>query len=159
MKIAALAAVFLLAVACGDQTEDPGGHQHDPGAGHAGVSTAGFGTAAHPVDADRTEKVEVVEPLKFEPTSLRVEVDETITFELSNTGNTDHEFVLGDAAYQDGHGSEMGGMEHSEGNGVFLARGASGSVTWTFTEPGELLFACHVDGHYKAGMFGRIIVR
>lgn len=157
MKIGVLILVLLFASACGN---DPaGGHQHGAG-GHAdAASTAGFGSAGDASDADRTIEVAAVDPLKFQPASLEVELGETVTFEVRNEGSTDHEFVLGDAAYQEAHGPQMGAMEHSEGNGIFLEPGASDTVTWTFDEAGEVLFACHVDGHFEAGMFGRIRVR
>ena len=156
MKLAALLLVLLLSTACGG---DEPSHQHGPGA-HAGAGgTSAFGSAGDPSEADRTIEVAAVDPLKFQPPALKVEQGETVTFEVSNDGSTDHEFVLGDAAYQQGHGAQMGGMGHSEGNGVFLSPGDSDSVTWTFDQPGEVLFACHVNGHFEAGMFGRIQVR
>ena len=158
MKLALISISLVVLVSCGGG-EDPGGHDH-AGGGHAGgESTASFGQAGDPGEADRTIEVSAVDPLKFEPTALQVEQGETITFEVRNEGSTEHEFVLGDAAYQESHGDQMGEMEHEEGNGVFLEQGASDSLTWTFDKPGEVLFACHVNGHFKAGMFGRIEVR
>jgi uncharacterized cupredoxin-like copper-binding protein len=32
------------------------------------------------------------------------------------------------------------------------------SLTYTFDGPGAYAFACHVDGHYEAGMRGTITV-
>ncbi|MDP1715729.1 MAG: hypothetical protein Q8L41_13390 [Anaerolineales bacterium] len=43
-----------------------------------------------------------------------------------------------------------------------LPLGATVSFDYTFTEPasaGSLEFACHVEGHYEAGMKQSIIVR
>ena len=39
-----------------------------------------------------------------------------------------------------------------------LDPGETAETTVTFDEPGELLFACHVDDHYEGGMVGTISV-
>ena len=151
-------ALMLIMAACGDDPSGAaGGHQHAAGESHA--PAAGFGTTGDAGDADRTVQVQAVDQLRFDPAVLEVEAGETVTFEVTNAGSIEHEFVLGDAAYQKSHGSTMGDMEHADGNGVFLERGVSDSLTWTFDEPGEVLFACHVNGHFEAGMVGRIEVR
>ena len=31
-------------------------------------------------------------------------------------------------------------------------RGETAELEWTFTEPGRYQFACHVPGHFEAGM-------
>lgn len=148
-------------VACGGGPSGggtAGGHDHGGGdAPH--MSTEAFGSAGDPDETDRTVAVATLDSLEFDPEELEVEVGDTVTFEVTNEGSTDHEFVIGDAAYQRAHGPAMEGMEHDDGNGVFLEPGADGTVTWTFTEPGEVLYACHVNGHYEAGMVGRIDVR
>jgi uncharacterized cupredoxin-like copper-binding protein len=50
-------------------------------------------------------------------------------------------------------------MEHAEPYMTDVAPGARGEIGWTFTQPGEYVYACLVPGHYEAGMVGRIIVR
>jgi uncharacterized cupredoxin-like copper-binding protein len=35
---------------------------------------------------------------------------------------------------------------------------ATRSLTYTFNGPGPFAFACHVPGHYEAGMAGTIAV-
>ncbi|MGH2807660.1 MAG: cupredoxin domain-containing protein, partial [Actinomycetota bacterium] len=111
-----------------------------------------------PADADRTVEVVATEDLKFDPPALEVTDGETITFEVTNDTSIPHEFVLGDEAYQDSHEAAMAeGMDH-EDNGVSLEPGATEEVTWTFSEAGEVLYACHVAGHYDAGMKGTVTV-
>lgn len=149
--------LVLLTVSCGDSS---GGHQHDGGGGGAAhVPAEGFGTAGDPDEADQTVEVSAMDALEFAPDEVEVEVGETVTFEVTNEGSTAHEFVLGDEAYQKAHGPGMEGMAHEDGNGVSLEPGASDTVTWTFSEAGEVLYACHINGHYEAGMVGRITVR
>jgi uncharacterized cupredoxin-like copper-binding protein len=31
-------------------------------------------------------------------------------------------------------------------------------TTWTFEDPGDLIFGCHVPGHYAYGMRGTVTV-
>ena len=88
-----------------------------------------------------------------------------MTFEVHNTGQIVHSFVLGDEEAQTEHEAEMqemssegGAMEHSEPNTLDVDPGATSSITWHFTEPGEVLYGCHQPGHYDAGMKGTITV-
>lgn len=155
----------LLLAACGgamDHSSHSGGsgptadgHAHD----HTQASTAAFGVAADPSKADTELEVVAKDSLVFVPDRYEVGFGETITFVVHNEGRLDHEFVLGDESYQESHSGEMGSMEHAEGNGVVLPPGETGEVTWTFTSAGEVLFACHVDDHYSAGMVGSISVK
>ena len=152
MKLYVLILALLAAVACGGDS----GHQHGGAGGH--MSTDAFGAPGDAGEADTSVEVATMDSLKFDPPELEVSAGETVTFEVTNDGSTDHEFVLGDAAYQKAHGPATEGMMH-DGNGVFLEPGATETVTWTFSEPGEVLYACHVNGHYEAGMVGRITVQ
>jgi uncharacterized cupredoxin-like copper-binding protein len=40
-----------------------------------------------------------------------------------------------------------------------LAPGTTVTRDYTFTQPGDLEFACHVTGHYEAGMHTAIAVK
>ena len=101
--------------------------------------------------------------LSFDPSSLSVRAGETVAFRITNTGKIDHEFVIGDAAFQAEHDKEMqsGGMSSmsgSEGDEISLAPGETRIVTYRFDDPGQFLYGCHVPGHYAAGMKGVITV-
>src|SRR3546814_11220077 len=37
-----------------------------------------------------------------------------------------------------------------------LFRSDKGEMIWTFTEAGDLQFACNIPGHYESGMVGNI---
>jgi uncharacterized cupredoxin-like copper-binding protein len=39
-----------------------------------------------------------------------------------------------------------------ESEAADIEPGKTKTLTWTFTEPGEYQLACHVPGHYEAGM-------
>lgn len=124
-----------------------------------------FGEPADAGDADRTVEVEMHDDLSYSPATIEVEAGETVTFEVTNAGAAVHEFTLGDASTQDEHEAEMQEMmaegttmEHTDPNTLSLEGGASGELTWHFTEAGEVLFGCHQPGHYAGGMVGTIDV-
>ena len=43
---------------------------------------------------------------------------------------------------------------HGEPNVPPFKSGEQGELTWRFTNPGSILYGCHVPGHYEAGMVG-----
>jgi uncharacterized cupredoxin-like copper-binding protein len=154
MKLRAAAGVLVLAfliTGCSD-----GGHDHG-GMTSGGGLPASIGEPGDPADADRTVEVQTTEALRFDPASVDVAAGETITFVVTNDTGTPHEFVLGDESYQESHGDSSDGMDH-EGNAVTLDPGDSGELTWTFSEAGEVIYACHVAGHYDSGMKGTVSV-
>ena len=166
MRNRALAAVAILALlgGCGDDGDSGAAsdshahsHSHDDGGGEA--EGFAFGAPGQASAATRTIEVVADDPYRFEPEDLEVESGETVTFVVTNRGDRDHEFVLGDAAYQESHGDEMAAGEmHHEGNAVTVAPGATEELTWKFPDDGEVLYGCHVAGHYDAGMVGAISV-
>ncbi len=158
-RFAALAAAAVLLAACGgDDEPDIAAHDHDhshdaPAAGFA------FGAPGDPDDATRTVEVEATAPFRFDPEDLELNTGETVTFVVSNDDDVVHEFVLGDRDYQDAHEEEMSSGEmHHEGNAVTIAPGETQELTWTFPVEGEVLYGCHVAGHYDQGMVGTIDV-
>ncbi|MDQ4144010.1 MAG: cupredoxin family protein [Actinomycetota bacterium] len=149
-------AVAILLGACGGD----GGHAGH-GGDEAGTSVA-LGEQADAGEADRTIEVTASDKLEFDPDSLDVDAGEVITFKVTNEGKAEHEFVLGDEAYQEEHEKAMAGGEHhsnEDANAVALPPGETAELTWHFTESGEIQFACHVGGHYEGGMFGVITVQ
>ena len=119
-----------------------------------------FGSPGSPADADRSVRIETTDDLRFQPDSVQVAAGETITFDVVNTSAIEHEFVLGDDATQLSHAEEMTQMEGTmmmdEPNAVLVPSGETKTLTWTFSEPGDVTFACHVSGHYEAGMKGNV---
>jgi uncharacterized cupredoxin-like copper-binding protein len=110
---------------------------------------------------DRTIQIETTDQLRFTPDALTVRAGETIAFVVHNGGALPHEFVIGDAATQEAHEQEMTGdaaMNEEGEAGVEVEAGETATLVYTFDEPGILLFGCHVDGHYAAGMKGTITV-
>lgn len=164
-RLAAVAAAALLLSACGGDDAPPQPeiqpHAHDHAHGEDAPAAEGFafGSPGDPADAERTIEVEAAAPFRFAPEDLELSAGDTVTFVVSNEDDIVHEFVLGDRAYQDAHEEEMSaGAMHHEGNAVTVAPGETQELTWTFTVEGEVLYGCHVAGHYDQGMVGTIDV-
>jgi len=145
------------------------GHGHGPGIGMPGNAA----------EASRTVEV-VMRDNDYSHEHIRVAAGETIRFQVSNAGQLVHEFNIATAAMHEAHQEQMammvahgillhdridetkmrqmnhGGtaMTHDHPNSVLLEPGESGELTWTFSEPVGLEFACNVPGHYQAGMKG-----
>lgn len=107
--------------------------------------------------------VQVLDNLRFDPARIVVSRGETVEFIVSNAGKLAHEFVIGDTAVQAAHQKEMqatpGMRMGHEVNAVALPPGQTRDLVWTFTRDGTVEYACHVSGHFAAGMVGKIIIR
>ncbi|HEY3240728.1 MAG TPA: plastocyanin/azurin family copper-binding protein [Acidimicrobiia bacterium] len=114
--------------------------------------------------AGRTETV-AMRDIAFAPDRLEVKEGETVEFVFRNTGQAEHEAVIGDEKLQEsqeggGMGGHAGGHKGSEDvPRVVLSPGRTGKLTYTFNEPGEVFIGCHVPNHWKAGMKVAIQVR
>jgi uncharacterized cupredoxin-like copper-binding protein len=112
---------------------------------------------------------------RYRPDSIVVWAGRRVTFAVTNAGRLPHEFVLGDRATQLDHERRMrlasptgGGHTHGHGPADHPTPDAPGSLTvppgttrrltWTFDEPGIVLYGCHILGHWPAGMRGTIVV-
>lgn len=134
--------VALLGAACGGD---------DGGSTGGDLSTGG--------DEERTVRVDMVD-IAFEPGTIEVAQGDTVRFEFTNTGEIPHDAFIGDAAAQRDHEGEMreAGEAHEamgtedEGDGITLAPGESGELTYTFHDAGTIEIGCHQPGHYEAGM-------
>lgn len=120
----------------------PAGAAADPG-------SAGFvpGTAASP----RVISIVAMPQLRFVPAAITVKQGETITFVVTTMGPIVHEFMVGPAA--DVAADTPGTPEIAD-----LGMMDTSSLTYTFVGPGPYAYACHVTGHYEAGMAGTIAV-
>ena len=150
---------------------------HDNVHGHGAAS----GEPGKTLEASRTITVEMYD-MYYEPESISVKQGETVRFVVENKGNLVHEFNIGTPEMHEGHQKEMmmmvehgviqGGkinhdmmemdmgngqpMKHDDPNSVLLEPGKSQEVIWTFSDKGDIEFACNVPGHYQAGMYGDV---
>ena len=124
-----------------------------------GCSAASTRTAA-PAVSTRIS-VTLIDALRIEPAAMNVPSGVPVTFVVTNSGGTDHEFYVGDEASQAAHETEMqsmGGMTHDEPNGIAVDPGQTKELTMTFGQQGQTLAGCHVAGHYAGGMRATITV-
>ncbi|MGE4535371.1 cupredoxin domain-containing protein [Halomonas sp.] len=147
-------------------------------AAFAGAGHGGSQAAVSDADIDRTIRVEAGD-MWFDSEKLNIAPGETIKFEIVNTGNVEHEFVIGDAEAQEAHRKMMQEMGGSHGGGgghgghgghdmaegehggsmpsVTIAPGDTAELVWTAPQNVDgLQYACNIPGHYEAGMYGNI---
>ena len=135
----AIAAVAVLASACGD-SEDASGGQAD----------------------SRRIEIRMVD-IAFEPKEISVREGQTVTLTFENAGKLPHDAFVGDEAAQAKHEQEMraaDGAEKSGGHGahgddepaVTVEPGRSADLTYTFRSAEQVVIGCHQPGHYAAGM-------
>jgi uncharacterized cupredoxin-like copper-binding protein len=100
----------------------------------------------------------VAEKSRFSPVRVRVRPHTEVRFVLVNDDPIRHELIVGDDALHARHrdGTEA---EHPTRPGeVSVDPGRTGSTTAVFHEPGRVLYACHLPGHFEYGMKGTVIV-
>jgi uncharacterized cupredoxin-like copper-binding protein len=121
-----------------------------------------FGHPGKASDVTRIIQIQTV-GYGFAPAVITVKVGQTVRFKVVNRSKVPHEFVIGDKAEQLAHDREMAAMPNmtmdDDPNGVSVAPGKTTTLIWTFTRPGTLQYACHIPGHYAAGMSGQLNVR
>ncbi len=135
-----------------------GTHAGGHGDAEPGAAVGKPGIAAK---ATRTIKVDMTDAMRFTPTSISVQQNETVRFVVTNSGKTRHELVLGTEQELKDHYEVMmknPEMEHDDPNMITLAPGKTGEVVWQFTKAGKVDFACLQPGHYDAGMKGVVNV-
>ena len=116
--------------------------------------------AASASPASQTIEVKLTDALRMEPAEMTVKAGQPVTFKVTNTGATDHEFYLGHEAAQAEQEEMMqsGQMVHDTPEGISLKPGETKELTYTFNETGQTLAGCHVAGHYTGGMKATITV-
>jgi uncharacterized cupredoxin-like copper-binding protein len=172
---ALLAGVALLAAACSLPNPAPGGRPPDRG-DLAPPSTATPRAARRkprPTWAtDAPVKVVMNDRFRYRPAAIMVRAGRRVTFAVTNAGKLPHEFILGDRATQLDHERQMQAATPGTGHvhdhathgppaassALTVPPGQTKRLTWTFDEPGIVLYGCHVLGHWAAGMKGRIVV-
>jgi uncharacterized cupredoxin-like copper-binding protein len=95
---------------------------------------------------------------RFEPADIAVEPGETVRFVIRNTDPIDHEFILGDARAQLIHEEGTEVRHASEPGEISVLAGETVVTRYTFPDTGELIFGCHLPGHYDFGMRGRVTI-
>lgn len=160
--VAIVLVVLLILMLTGVFGKGHGPSRHMGGAGGATSSSMNIGAPAAANEAARTIEIATLDALAFEPASVAVAAGETVTFSITNNGETVHEFTLGGAAMQQEHAEMMAhipaGMGHDTPNSVTVEPGQTKLLTWRFGDAGTLEYACHQQGHYQGGMRGQVSI-
>jgi uncharacterized cupredoxin-like copper-binding protein len=171
---ALLAGVALLASACSVAAPAAGGAGHHRGR-TAPPSTRATPRRAGPAWATGAPvRVVMNDRFRYQPASIMVRAGHRVTFAVHNAGKLPHEFILGDRAAQLDHEHQMQAAAPATGHthmhdmaamgtaslsgALTVPPGETRRLTWTFDEPGIVLYGCHVLGHWAAGMRGTIVV-
>ena len=113
-----------------------------------GPDAASAGTTKMP----RIAPITMSDALKFDPATEAVAPGETVSFVLVNAGTVVHEFLVGpEAVVAADKVDDKAAAEVADIGGGHVAE-----LTYTFPATGTFAFACHVTGHYEAGMKGTV---
>lgn len=142
----------------GGSTVTKDSHHARDGAHEHGDSAAG--RPGNPEKISRTIKVTALD-IKYDKPRIEVKAGETIKFIVTNAGKLRHEFIIGDAEEQKQHAEmmkQMPDMVHEDANTITLEPGETKNLVWQFSKAGKLEVACHIPGHYEAGMKSQVVV-
>lgn len=125
-----------------------------------------FGQPAESGTPDRSIEITASDTMDFDPSQIEVKAGEVVRLVVENTGSLHHSFTLGSGNWHEHHEQEMKNMpadeiaDHMrhEPNGMVVAPGETRELTWHFEGKDKVEFACHVPGHYPAGMKGLITI-
>jgi uncharacterized cupredoxin-like copper-binding protein len=127
----------------------------------AGAAAGGDGEGSGPPPGSgQVRTVELVaHHSRFSPATISMPAGTTVRFVVRNLDPIDHELIVGDAEVHRRH--EVGRDAHHHGDvpgEVSVPAGKTATTTWTATESGSTVFACHLPGHLDYGMAGTIEV-
>jgi uncharacterized cupredoxin-like copper-binding protein len=121
-----------------------------------GASAASGGAAARPTDGTIDVTIHYS---RFEPETIAVRPGERVRFVIQNNDPIDHEFILGDERVQLAHEEGTEAHHPPRPGEVSVPAGATVVTTVTFpTTAGDLIFGCHLPGHYGFGMRGTVTI-
>ncbi len=127
------------------------------------LAGAGAATAAGWLDHDttppQTRTVHIdIHFSRFDPAVIDVEPGQAIRFVVENADPIDHEFIVGDDRVQQAHEDGTEAHHPPRPGEVSIAPGETVVTTVTFPSAANLLFGCHLPGHYAYGMRGVITI-
>jgi uncharacterized cupredoxin-like copper-binding protein len=139
------------------------------------LATACGGATPSAVDPSLGRVIDVtMTEFTFSPATITLAPGEKVTFKLKNTGVVEHDFMAGRGATP-GKGYAVDWIAkavdgatppHTHAGEAPMGEGVRVSADWILTltvvvpqEKGEYEFGCFVQGHYEAGMKGKLIVQ
>ena len=95
---------------------------------------------------------------RFSQRVVRVRPHTEVRFVVVNRDPIGHELIVGDGEVHARHESGTEPSHPPRPGEVSVAAHSRASTTYMFHEPGTVLYACHLPGHFAYGMRGRVIV-
>lgn len=138
-------------------TEEPGTADSDGEAGRDAVEEEGASRGGDVIEVEMTE-------FAYEPSTIELTAGEPTVVRFVNTGEIEHEAMLGTAHMQqefaaaDDHGDHGDGGHHGDVQAVTVAPGETAELEVLIEEPGTWYLGCHLEGHYDAGMEAEVHV-
>ena len=121
----------------------------------AGLLLLGACDLADAAPEARTITVEI-EHSAFIPIDLTVDAGERVRFVVINNDPIDHEFIVGDEEIQLIHEKGTEAHHGSRDGEISVPAGQTRETSYTFGDPGGLLFGCHRCGrrnlHRRSGL-------
>lgn len=127
------------------------------------VATTGYAVTASGAEREAlgpgVVTVEVnIDQSAFDIGSLRVREGTLVEFVVQNDDPIDHELVVGDAEVHARHADGTERRHPPVPGEVSIAPGDRAMTFYEFSEPGAIVYACHLPGHVAYGMEGTIEV-
>jgi uncharacterized cupredoxin-like copper-binding protein len=95
---------------------------------------------------------------RFAPDRIRVAPGTTLRFVVDNQDPIDHELIVGDAEVHRRHEQGTEPAHPPRPGEVSVPALTRAETTFVFGQPGSVLYACHLPGHFRYGMSGYVDV-
>jgi uncharacterized cupredoxin-like copper-binding protein len=124
------------------------------------VGAAGWAVAAQSRGNGSSDNIVrlTVHHSHFVPDHVTVHANTTVLFVIDNTDPILHEFIIGDASVHERHENGTEQRHPPRPGEVTIDPGTTGETTFHFGDPGPVLYACHLPGHFAYGMQGTVTV-
>jgi uncharacterized cupredoxin-like copper-binding protein len=131
---------------------------------HEAAETGHVDEAAAPmVDATGKTVIEIeMVDSGYTPNTVAIQAGVPVVFRFTNTGNFEHEAMVGDMHEQEefaaegDHDADAG--HHGDVMAVLVQPGQTADLELLVDEPGTTYLACHLPGHYERGQIATIDV-
>jgi uncharacterized cupredoxin-like copper-binding protein len=127
------------------------------------VSVAGHALAGTPATSDVLGPGEVTVDMtihhsRFQPDRIKVRPGTTVRFVVDNQDPINHELIVGDAEVHRRHEQGTEPVHPPRPGEVSIRATTRAETTFVFSDPGSVLYACHLPGHFRYGMSGYVDV-
>lgn len=130
---------------------------------HHEHSLSDVGKLASPKKANKTIKVALLDSMQFVfERPVEIKAGDIVRFVVTNKGEMDHEFSIGNEKEHEAHREmmkHMPNMVHQDGPTLSLKPNETKEITWQFGKKGNVVFACNIPGHFEAGMYSNTVVK